>query len=507
MTESGTQVPLLEARGITKEFPGVRALDQVTLSARAGEVHALVGENGAGKSTLIKILSGVYPSGSYGGDVLLDGIPVKFRTIRDAESAGIAVIHQELSLVRHMTVGENIFLGNEPHRLGVVDYDRLYHESEQLMRQMDVPVSVRSEVVNLGVGQQQLVEIARTVRKKSRILILDEPTAALSEHEVSVLMAIMKDLRARNVALIYISHRLDEVFNIADRITVLRDGRAIETRPTRQWSRPSVVRAMVGRELKEMFPEHRSQRGQVVMDVEHLSVSDPDVPGRRLLEDVSFNLRSGEILGIAGLMGAGRTELVSTLFGAAPGTWRGHVRIDGVEHRFNAPWQAIGEGVALVPEDRKRHGLALMFSVCENLSMVHLPDYCSAGIVDGQREFRACERKAAELGVRAVSLDSMTATLSGGNQQKVVLGKWLMKPPRILFLDEPTRGIDVGAKVEIYRLIRQLTTQGVAILMVSSELPEILGIADRILVLRRGRVGGEFSRDDASPEKIMEAAT
>lgn len=507
MIEDGIARPALEASRITKDFPGVRALDGVSFSTCPGEIHALVGENGAGKSTLIKILAGVYPHGNYGGEILLDGAPVQFRGIRDAEAAGVAVIHQELSLVKHMTVGENIFLGNEPHRFGVVDFNRIYQGSEELMRQMGVVIDVRAETVNLGVGQQQIVEIARAIRKQGRVLILDEPTAALSEHEVAILMAIMRDLRSRGTALIYISHKLDEVFGIADRITVLRDGRTVGTNPIGAWTRESVVKAMVGRELSEMFPQHDNTPGDLAMEVEHLSVSDPEVPGRMLLDDVSFQLRSGEILGLAGLMGAGRTELVTTLFGAAPGPWTGLVRIAGEVRRFNSPQEAIAAGVALVPEDRKRHGLGLMFSVGMNLSMVHLPDYCFAGVVDSQREYRASQQKAEEMGVKTVSMDTIVETLSGGNQQKVVLGKWLMKLPRILFLDEPTRGIDVGAKAEIYRLIQALTKQGVAVLMVSSELPEILGVADRIIVLREGRISGEFAKAEATPDKIMEAAT
>ena len=506
MTPGTHPAPILSALNIVKDFPGVRALDGVTFDALPGEIHALVGENGAGKSTLIKILSGVYPSGSFEGEVLFSGSPVFFHSTKDSESVGISVIHQELALVKHLTVGENIFLGDEPHRFGIVDYDQLYSEAEKVTRRLGVAVDVRTEVVHLGVGKQQLVEIAKAVRKKSRVLILDEPTAALADHEVKILMDIMRDLRAGGTALIYISHKLDEVFRIADRITVLRDGKTVATHLATDWTRDAVVKAMVGRDLIDMFPKVEHTPGNVALEVKNLSLEDTDVPGRMLLQDISFHVREGEILGIAGLMGAGRTELVSTIFGASPGEWKGEIRVYGKIVKIRKPLDAIQAGMALVPEDRKQQGLTLILSVLENMSIVHLADFCTAGVVDAQREFHACSKTAEELGIRTPALHAAVETLSGGNQQKVVLGKWLTRASKILFLDEPTRGIDVGAKAEIHRLMGELTKKGMAIVMISSELPEVLGVSDRILVLCNGKVAGEFTRESATPEKIMELA-
>jgi len=504
---SGTHpAPILSAVDIVKDFPGVRALDGVTFDLLPGEIHALVGENGAGKSTLIKILSGVYPAGSFDGEVRWRGSPVHFHSSKDSEKAGISVIHQELALVKHMTVGENIFLGDEPGRLGIVDFDTLYSEAEKVLRRLGVAVDVRTEVVHLGVAKQQLVEIAKTVRKKCRVLILDEPTAALADQEVGLLMDIMRDLRACGTALVYISHKLDEVFRIADRITVLRDGKTVATDLAANWNREAVVKAMVGREITDMFPIVDHTPGKVALEVKNLSLENPDVPGRMLLEDVSFYVREGEILGIAGLMGAGRTELVSTIFGASPGDWKGEIRVYGKAVKIRKPADAIKAGMALVPEDRKHQGLTLILSVLENMSLVHLGDFCTAGVVDAQSEYHACSKTADELGIRTPSLHVIVETLSGGNQQKVVLGKWLTHASKILFLDEPTRGIDVGAKAEIHRLMGELTRKGMAIVMVSSELPEVLGVSDRIIVLRSGKVTGEFLRSSASPEKIMECA-
>jgi len=498
--------PLLSAHDITKDFPGVRALSGVSFDVKPGEIHALVGENGAGKSTLIKILAGVYPHGSYAGELLLAGKAARFRSTKDAETAGIAVIHQELALVKHMSVGENIFLGDEPGRIGIVDFDSIHHESEKLLRQLGVDLNTRMEVAGLGVGHQQLVEIARAMRKKSRILVLDEPTAALAEHEVEALMSIMRDLRAKGTGLVYISHKLDEVLSIADRITVLRDGRTVASETIAKWTRESVVRAMVGRELRDMYPKRSVKPMEVVMQVRHLSVRHPELRSRMLLDDVSFEVRKGEILGVAGLMGAGRSVLLSTLFGSSPAQWTGTIEIGGSGRIFNRPAHAIRNGLAFVPEDRKRLGLNLMSSVLHNLSMAHLRSYSSGGVLDEAAEFKDTSRIAGELGIKTPSLNVAAETLSGGNQQKIVLGKWLLNPPAVLLLDEPTRGIDVGAKAEIYKLMVELAGRGMAVIMASSELPEILGMADRIVVLRDGRISRTMDRREADSEKIMEAA-
>ena len=507
MSAAGGEGPVLAAAGLEKRFGGVRALDGVSFDLRAGEIHALVGENGAGKSTLIRILCGVHPHGSYEGRILLDGRSACFAGVADAKRAGIAVIHQELALVKHMTVGENIFLGDEPGRAGLVDWDDLYARASRLLRQVGLSVDARTEVIHLGVAQQQLVEIAKALRAAGRILILDEPTAALADHEVDTLCAILRDLRSRGTAIIYISHKLDEVLRVADRITVLRDGRTVGSAPAGRWTREEVVRAMVGRQMAELLPKAPRALSTPLLEVEGLSVADPDVPGRLLLQDVSFSVRGGEVLGIAGLMGAGRTELLMTLFGQAPGSWRGAVRVAGRDVRIRTPADAIRAGLALVPEDRKRHALTLIFSVLHNLTMASLERFCRLGVMDARRELASARRMAEVLDIRMPSLQAAVETLSGGNQQKVVLGKWLLREPKVLLLDEPTRGIDVGAKAEIHRLIGQLTGRGLAVVMASSELPEILGAADRVLVLREGRVTGCLPRGEATAERIMAGAT
>ncbi len=502
-----TSAPLLEARGLTKDFPGVRALDDVSFDVRPGEVHALVGENGAGKSTLIKILGGVYPRGSFAGAVLVEGRPVRFAGVCDATAAGISVIHQELALVRTLTVGENVFLGDEPTRWGIVAWDALHEQAADVLARLGLRMDTHAEVSHLGVAAQQLVEIAKSVRQDSRVLILDEPTAALADREVDVLMGIMRDLRRAGRGLAYISHKLDEVLRIADRITVLRDGRRIDTRAAGDWTRPAIVSAMVGREMAEMFPSVSRSPGRCLLKARNLVVEDPDTPGRNLLTDVSLSVRQGEVLGIAGLMGAGRTELLRTLFGDAPGPWRGEIEIDGKPAAIACPADAIAAGVALLPEDRKNDGLVLDFAVRENLSMAHLADFCKAGWVDAHRERARCTEVAEQVGVRAASVETPVEVLSGGNQQKVALGKWLVRPPRVLLLDEPTRGIDVGAKAEIHRQVGEMSARGMAVVMASSELPELLNVADRILVLREGQVAGRFDRESVTAEGIMACAT
>ena len=486
----------------------MRALDGVSFDLRPGEIHALVGENGAGKSTLIKTLIGEHPYGSFSGQILFRGQPARFRSLHDSRAAGIAAVHQELSVVKHLTVAENIFLGDEPVRLGRVDWDAIFRHAEAVIRTLGVDIDVRTEVVNLGIGEQQLVEITRALRRSTPVLILDEPTAALAEHEVVKLLGILRELRSRGIAVVHISHKLDEVFALADRITVLRDGRSVACADTAQWTRDKVVEAMVGRPVSEIdMPVAAGRPGGAALQVSGVTVADPDVPGRRLLDDVSFEVRAGEIVGIAGLMGAGRTELLRTLFGVAPGPWQGRIRVGDFELRQHSPRQAIAAGLALVPEDRKQQGLVVMFSVLENISMAHLREFCTAGVVDNLREFNDGRRQAETLDVKTPSVHAAVRTLSGGNQQKVVLGKWLLKQPKVLLLDEPTRGIDVGAKSEIHRLIRRLTDTGMAVLMVSSELPEVLGLSDRVLVLREGRLSAEFARADATPEAVMRAAT
>lgn len=494
-------------RNIVKEFPGVRALDGVSFTLDAGEFHSLVGENGAGKSTLMKVLSGVYPYGTYDGDILIDDAVRHFSGIRDAESAGIAIIFQELSLVKELTVGENIFLGQAPSKLGVIDWSALYHRAGNLLRELHLNIDPRTPVGDLGIGQQQLVEIAKALSKNARILVLDEPTAALTESEVETLFTILHDLKARGVGMIYISHKLDEVFKMSDRITVLRDGRTVGTHNATDITKAGVIAAMVGREVGDIFPKVEHEFGDVALTVEHLTAYSIDTADKRLVDDISFSVRKGEVLGIAGLMGSGRTEMLMTIFGAWPGRNSRKVSVEGRETRIDSPSDAIQAGIGFVTEDRKRYGLILDQTIIDNMTLASLRTVSGRFITNRTRESIAVRRPIESLRVKAPSPLTVTGTLSGGNQQKVVLGKWLLTNPKILFLDEPTRGIDVGAKQEIYGEINKLAKDGLAIVLVSSELPEVLGLSDRVIVLHEGRMTGEFSRIEATAEKVMAAAT
>ena len=494
-------------RNIVKEFPGVRALDGVSFTLEAGEFHALVGENGAGKSTLMKVLSGVYPYGTYEGDILINDEVRHFNGIRDAENAGIAIIFQELSLVKELTVGENIFLGQAPSKLGVVDWSELYHRAGKLLRDLHLNIDPRTPVGDLGIGQQQLVEIAKALSKNARLLVLDEPTAALTESEVETLFMILEKLRERGVGMIYISHKLDEVFKMSDRITVLRDGRTVGTHNAKGMTKAAVIAAMVGREVGDIFPKVEHDLGDVALTVEHLTAYSIDAADKKLVDDITFSVRKGEVLGIAGLMGSGRTEMLMAIFGAWPGRYSRKISVEGRETRVDSPNDAIRAGIGFVTEDRKRYGLILNQTILDNMTLASLRTISGKFFTDRTRESIAVKRPIESLRVKAPSPLTVTGTLSGGNQQKVVLGKWLLTNPKILFLDEPTRGIDVGAKQEIYTEINKLAKEGLAIVLVSSELPEVLGLSDRVLVLHEGRMTGEFTRIEATPEKVMAAAT
>ncbi len=506
MTDKSSRA-LLEMRDITKTFPGVRALDGVTFDLRAGEIHALVGENGAGKSTLMKILGGVYPHGSYGGEILIEGDVQRFSNVRQAESAGIAVVFQELSLVKDMTVGENIFLGREPRRFGVVRWDELYGQARQLLDELHLSIDPRTPVRNLGIGQQQLVEIAKALSQRARILVLDEPTAALTNTEVETLVKILSDLRTRSVGMVYISHKLEEVFRLSDRVTVLRDGRTVETGQTSEWNQARVIARMVGREVGDIFPKAEHPRGEVVFEVRNMTVTDPNVRGKLLANQVSFSVRRGEVLGIAGLMGAGRSDLLTAIFGAHAGTITGEVLIEGERVEIKSPADAIRYGIGYVTEDRKRFGLVLDQTILHNMTLASLRRVSGRFVTDEGAETAAGMRAAKDLRVKATNVFTIAGTLSGGNQQKVVLAKWLLTEPRVLFLDEPTRGIDVGAKQEIYAQINRLAREGLAIVLVSSELPEVLGLSDRVMILHEGSITGEFTRAEATPEAVMSCAT
>ena len=512
--------PLLEMRGITKAFPGVRALDAVDFNLRGGEIHALVGENGAGKSTLLRVLGGVHPHASYTGEVLLDGQVRRFRSVRDAEAAGIAVVYQELSLVAPLSVAENIVLGHEPQHFGVVDRRAMRDRAARAVQGLHVAVELDTPVERLGLGRQQLVEIAKALARDARVLVLDEPTAALTTGEVESLFDALRRLRGRGIAIVYVSHRLGEVFRMADRITVLRDGRTVGTADTASIDEPRVVSWMVGRTVDTLFPPPRPSPGAVVLDVRHLTVEDPHahprpargmagrtpLAPRLLVDDVSFSVRAGEVLGIGGLIGAGRTELLMTLFGAAPGRQSGTVMVAGVPVTIRNPAEAMAHGLALLGEDRARLGLFPAQSITENLVLAALRTISRGRITSPAREQDVAERTVRELRIRPPAPQTPAGNLSGGNQQKVLLGRWLLTVPRVLLLDEPTRGVDVGAREEIYGEIDRLAREGLAIVVVSSDLPELIGLSDRVVVLRGGRLAATFDRDAITPESVMTAA-
>lgn len=499
---------LLETVNIIKEFPGVRALDNVSFKVRKNEVHALCGENGAGKSTLIKVLSGVYPSGSYEGQIIFDGEEKNFEDIHAAEADGIAVIHQELTLFEELNIAENIFMGNEISHNGYIDWNEMYSETLKWIDKMKLEgVKPTTKVGKLGVGKQQLVEIAKALNKKSKLLILDEPTASLTDSEVELLLNILKDLKNDGVTSIYISHKLNEVFDIADYISVLRDGQYIGGKSKDELTEREVVNMMVGRSIEEMYPEKNIEAGDEVLRVENLSLKNKD--GDNLIENISFQLNQREILGIFGLIGAGRTEIANTLFGYLQGEKEGSIYLQQKEVDIRSPKEALKRGIALVSEDRKRFGIIPPMSVKENISISFLNKFKKKFIIDQNKEILKTSELVDQLRVKTASLNTKIVNLSGGNQQKVILAKNLIKNPEVLILDEPTRGIDVGAKQEIYELMNDFAKNNMGIIMISSELPEVLGMSDRILVMHEGIITKEFDNTDKniSQEEIMVYAT
>lgn len=500
---------ILEFRNVTKRFPGVVALNEVSLQVRRGEIHGLCGENGAGKSTLMKILSGVYPHGTYEGSVIYDGNELQLgnRSIRQAIEEGIAIVYQELTLVPNMTVGENVFLGKEPVERGGINWDKLFADTRNVLEKYRLDVKPQAVVRHLGVGKMQMVEIAKALSENAKVLILDEPTSALTEAEIDKLMEILETLREHGVTCIYITHKLEEFFRITDRVTVLRDGRAVTTQPTKDLTLEKLVSYMVGREMKERFPEGHRRPGEVILEIDNLHADDPNESGRKVLNGVSFSLRRGEILGIAGLMGSGRTELVTTLFGEYGRVTKGRISLRGKEIRVHSAREALQHGLSLVPEDRKGQGLVLMQSILKNISLANLDQFSGFGRIDSDAELAASLKQAKNLAIKAPNLQVAVETLSGGNQQKVVIAKWLLSDPQVLIMDDPTRGIDVGAKYEIYKLMNALAEQGVAIIMISSELEEVLGMSDRVLVMHEGRSSGILDTNEATQEKIMALAT
>lgn len=498
---------LLEMKNITKAFGAVKAVDNVSLTLEAGQVLSLCGENGSGKSTLMKVLCAIYPHGSYEGQIVFSGDELRASHIRDTEQKGIAIIHQELALVKEMTVLENLFLGNEWTRFGVMDYDNMYLRCQRMLEQVKLAVDPNTKVGELGLGQQQLVEIAKALNKQVRLLVLDEPTASLTERETAILLEIIQDLRDHGIACIYISHKLNEVKAISDVICVIRDGKPIGTRPAVELSEDQIIAMMVGRELTELYPNEPHTIGEEVLRVEHLTAWHPVNRHIRRVDDVSFALHRGEILGIAGLVGSGRTETVQCLFGAYHGRWQGDIFIDGEQVTISNCQQAMAQGIAMVPEDRKKDGIVPVMSVAQNMTLAALDQFTgSFSMLDDAREQDIIRQSLANLKVKTSSPELAIARLSGGNQQKAVLAKCLLLKPRILILDEPTRGIDICAKYEIYKLINALVKQHIAVIVISSELPEVLGLSDRVLVMHQGRIKADLINRDLTQEQVMEAA-
>jgi putative multiple sugar transport system ATP-binding protein len=495
---------LLEMRGISKVFPGVRALDNVTLTVEMGEIHAICGENGAGKSTLMKVLSGIYPHGSYEGEIIYGGAPLMNRSISDSEAKGIIIIHQELALVPLLSIAENLFLGNEVASKGVINWPETFQKTETLLAKVGLFDAPTTKVEKLGVGKQQLIEIAKALAKNVRLLILDEPTAALQEDDSQKLLDLLLELKAQGITSILISHKLNEINRVADRVTVIRDGASISTLTRDQITEDRIIRDMVGRDMANRYPARVPAIGDTLMQVQDWNVWHPDQIGRQMIKNVNFHVCKGEIVGIAGLMGTGRTELAMSIFGKSYGkNISGQVSISGQVVDCSTVTNAVSAGLSYVTEDRKALGLILEEPIVRNITLANLLGVSSRGILNKRRETQVAEGYRTSLGIRTPSVFQKVVNLSGGNQQKVVLSKWLFTDPQVLILDEPTRGIDVGAKYEIYAIMNDLAAQGRGVVMISSEMPELLGMCDRIYVMNEGEIVGELSRDEASQERIM----
>ena len=498
--------PILEMRDITKTFPGVKALSNVRLSVAEGEIHAVVGENGAGKSTLMKVLSGVYPSGSYDGKIIYRGAECHFKSIRDSEHQGIVIIHQELALVPMLSIAENIFLGNEHASYGVIDWDANEARTAALLKKVGLSEDPKTLITDIGVGKQQLVEIAKALSKEVKLLILDEPTASLSEKDSQALLDLLLEFKRQGITSILISHKLNEISRVADHVTVIRDGQTIETIPREQLTEDRIITSMVGRSLEDRYPPRDPKIGEVVFEVKNWSAYHPLHSDRQVIKDVSLNVRKGEVVGIAGLMGAGRTEFAMSLFGRSYGRKiTGEAFLHGKKLDLSSVGRAVDQGVAYVTEDRKTYGLNLIDQIKHNITIANLDGVSRHSVIDDLRELDVANDYRAQTNIRSPSVYQKVGNLSGGNQQKVVLSKWLFANPEVFILDEPTRGIDVGAKYEIYTIIARLAAEGKAIIVISSEMPELLGITDRIYVMNEGRFVGEMASADATQEKIMRA--
>ena len=499
---------ILELDNISKEFPGVKALSDITLNVERGEILAIVGENGAGKSTMMKILSGVYPYGTYGGSFRMNGTEMRFAGIRESEDAGIQIIYQELALCKLLDIADNIFLGNEQRKkTGFINKEEQIKQAKKYLSMVGMDIDPLTPVIQLGIGQQQLVEIAKAISKNAKVLILDEPTAPLTEAESENLFGIIRRLRESGVTCIFITHKLNEVFALADRITVIRDGSVVVTKKKEEFTEDEIFAHMVGREITDRFPKERHVQGEVVVSVRDWTVIDPELPTRKLVDNVSFEIRKGEVLGIAGLMGAGRTELALSLFGCYKGYTKGEISIDGKPVHIKEPRTAIKHGISYVSEDRKRYGLNLGMDILDNMTIASLDKITKCGVINNVQKIKAVDRMVENMKIKTPSNEQIVANLSGGNQQKVVLGKWLLTEPRVLILDEPTRGIDVGAKYEIYKIMNRLVNDGVCVIMISSELPEVLGMSDRVIIMHEGKITAELDNTDLSQEKVMYFAT
>lgn len=498
---------LLEMKNITKIFPGVKALDNVNLQVEEGEIHALVGENGAGKSTLMNVLSGIYPHGTYEGDIIYDGEVCRFAKIKDSEEKGIVIIHQELALIPYMTIGENMFLGNERGHKLAVNWNETYGRADELLKVVGLQESSRTLIKDIGVGKQQLVEIAKALAKNAKLLILDEPTASLNESDSKALLDLLLKFKEQGMTSIMISHKLNEIAYIADKITIIRDGATIETlnKKTDDISENRIIKGMVGRDLTHRFPKREKKEiGDIMLEVKDWSVYHPLYAERKIVDNVSLNVRSGEVVGISGLMGAGRTELAMSIFGKSYGTnISGKIRINGEEVHLNSVKDAIDKKLAYVTEDRKGNGLILSNPIKINTTLANLDEVSRHTIIDKDKEYAVAVEYEKKLKTKCSSVEQNVGNLSGGNQQKVLLTKWMFAQPDILILDEPTRGIDIGAKYEIYCIINQLVAEGKSVIMISSELPEILGMCDRIYIMNEGKMVGELSAEEASQEIIM----
>ncbi|MGM0508843.1 MAG: sugar ABC transporter ATP-binding protein [Fusobacteriota bacterium] len=505
--------PILEMKNIIKDFPGVRALDHVDFKAYPGEVLVLAGENGAGKSTLMKVLSGVWPYPTYEGDIIVRGELKRFKNTREAEKEGIAIIHQELNLIPELSVAENLFLSRQfTNKFGAIDWDKLNQEARKVLGLLNIDdIDVTQKIKKLTVGRQQMVEIAKALSLDAKVLVFDEPTSALTEKEVSELFKVIKKLKKDNVAMIYISHKMDEFKEIGDKIAVLRDGKTIgEITSIEDVTLDSIITRMVGRDISDMFPKKKAEIGKKVLEVKNFNVDHPFLAGEKMVEEVNFDVKAGEVFGISGLMGAGRTELVTGIFGAFPNDVAGEIYLNGKKLNIRRPEDAIKEGMGLITEDRKELGLFLNQSLVFNTTTTsQVLDETSNkfGVLDELEGREITENYVRELNTKTPSIDVNLKTLSGGNQQKVIIGKWLATKPKVLILDEPTRGIDVGAKTEIYRLINKLAAQGVAIIMISSELPEIMGMSDTIAVMCEGKMVAQMDREEATKEKVIAYAT